>query len=117
MSYYFEVAGETVWDPALRIGMWYLSFAESAANLVQRPTGLTPSDDDTCAVDIEVFRQFVEGLLDCYGSTRHPVQHGLMRGLLLASLVILGRGGLTITPKSEREASLLEEVGSFGRAM
>lgn len=117
MSYYFEVAGETVWDPSLRIGNWYLSFAESAAELVQRPTGLTPSDDDTCAVDVQVFRQFVEGLLDCYGSTRHPVQHDLMRGVLLASLVMLGRGGVVIAPKSEREASLLEEVETFARSM
>ncbi|MGV9993956.1 DUF6086 family protein [Streptomyces sp. NPDC003374] len=117
MSYYFEVAGETVWDPSLRIGKWYLSFAKSAAELVQRPTGLTPSDDDTCAVDVQVFRQFVEGLLDCYGSTRHPVQHGLMRGVLLASLVMLERAGVVLEPKTGREAALLEEVEAFAHAM
>jgi hypothetical protein len=117
MSYYFEVSGGTVWDPSLRIGKWYLSFAESAAELVQRPTGLTPADDDTCAVVVQVFRQFVGGLLDCYGSTQHPVQRGLMRGVLLASLVILGRAGVAIAPKSEREATLLEEVETFARSM
>lgn len=117
MSYYFEVFGETVWDPSLRIGRWYLSFAAAAAELVQRPTGLTPADDDTCAVDIPVFRHFVEGLLDCYASTRHPVQHGLMRGLLLTSIVILERGGVVIAPNSEREASVLEEAKIFARSM
>ncbi|KOG66388.1 hypothetical protein ADK76_02840 [Streptomyces griseoflavus] len=117
MSYYFEVSGETVWDPSLRIGKWYLSFAEAAAELVQRPTGLTPSQDDTCAVDIQPFQHFVQGLLDCYASTRHPVQHGLVRGVLLASLVILARGGGVIVPKTEREASLMEEVESFARSM
>ncbi|MFJ6139012.1 DUF6086 family protein [Kitasatospora sp. NPDC092286] len=117
MSYYFEVSGETVWDPSLRIGKWYLSFAEAAAELVQRPTGLTPSDDDTCTVNVQVFRQFVDGLLECYASTRHPVQHGLMRGVLLTSLVILERGGVVIAPKSEREASLLGEVEIFARSM
>ncbi|WP_420719484.1 DUF6086 family protein [Streptomyces sp. RTd22] len=35
-------------------------------------------------------------MLDCYGSTRHPVQRGLMRGVLLASLVILGRAGRSL---------------------
>ncbi|MFJ3790974.1 DUF6086 family protein [Kitasatospora sp. NPDC090091] len=117
MSYYFEVSGETAWNPSLRIGKWYLSFAETAAELIQRPTGLTPSDDDTCAVNMQMFRQFVEGLLECYASTRHPVQHGLMRGVLLTSLVILERGGVAIAPKSEREASLLEEVEIFARSM
>jgi hypothetical protein len=117
MSYYFEVLGETVWDPSLRIGKWYLSFATAAAELVQRPTGLTPSDDDTCAVDLPVFRGFVESLLDCYASTRHPVQHGLMRGVLLTSLVILKRGGVVIAPKSERGASVLEEAKVFAHSM
>ncbi|MFI1307830.1 DUF6086 family protein [Streptomyces sioyaensis] len=117
MSYYFEAAGHTLWDPSLRMGRWYLSFAESAADLVQRPTGLTPADDDTCAVDVPVFRQFVEALLECYASTRHPVQHGLMRGVLLASLVMLERGGVKLSPKSEREASLLEEVEIFAGSM
>ncbi|GGN60296.1 DUF6086 family protein [Streptomyces kronopolitis] len=117
MSYYFEASGHTVWDPSLRIGKWYLSFAESAADLVHRPTGLKPSDDDTCAVDVQVFRQFVEGLLECYASTRHPVQHGLMRGVLLTSLVMLERVGVEMSPKSEREASILEEVETFAGAM
>ncbi|MEU3430488.1 DUF6086 family protein [Streptomyces gardneri] len=117
MSYYFEVAGETVWDPSLRIGKWYLSFAETAGKLVQRPTGLTPSDDDTCAVNVQVFRQFVESLLECYASTRHPVQHGLMRGVLLTSLVMLERGGVVISSKSEREAAILREMETFARSM
>jgi hypothetical protein len=117
MSYYFEVSGETVWDPSLRIGEWYLAFAATAAGLVQRPTGLTPSNDDTCDVNIQVFRRFVEGLLECYASTRHPIQHSLMRAVLLSSLVMLERGGVVIAPKSEREASLLAEVEAFARSM
>jgi len=117
VSYYFEADGNTLWDPSLRMGKWYLSFAESAADLVHRPTGLTPSDDDTCAVDVPVFRQFVEALLECYASTRHPVQHSLMRGVLLASLVMLERGGGKVSPKSEREASLVEEVQIFAGSM
>ncbi|GAB1641401.1 DUF6086 family protein [Krasilnikovia sp. MM14-A1259] len=117
MSYYFKVAGETVWNPALRIAQWYLSFAERAGELVQRPTGLAPSNDDTCTIEVEVFQQFVEAMLECYASTRHPVQHGLMRGVLLASLVVLKRGGVALDPKSERAASLMGEVETFARAM
>ncbi|MFI1160266.1 DUF6086 family protein [Streptomyces sioyaensis] len=117
MSYYFEAAGHTVWNPSLRMGRWYLAFAESVADLVHRPTGLTPSGDDTCAVDVPVFRQFVEALLECYASTRHPVQHGLMRGVLLTSLVMLERGGVKMSPESEREASVLAEVKVFASSM
>ncbi|RXS67668.1 hypothetical protein EST92_27535 [Streptomyces sp. TM32] len=68
-------------------------------------------------MDVPVFRQFVEALLACYASTRHPVQHGLMQGVLLASLVMLERGGVKMSPKSERAAFFLEEVEMFAGSM
>ncbi|MEV6568206.1 DUF6086 family protein [Streptomyces kronopolitis] len=113
----FEVADHTLWDPSLRIGKRYVSFAERAADLAHRPTGLTPSDGDTCAVDSQKFRQFVEALLECYASTRHPVQCSLMRGALLASLVMLQRGGVESSPKSERSTSIFEEMEIFAGSM
>ncbi|MFI0904815.1 DUF6086 family protein [Streptomyces sioyaensis] len=106
----------TRYGPPLLIGKWYLSFAESTTDLVHRPTGLTPSDDDTCAVDMQTFRQCVEAPLECYASTRHPVQHGLMRGVLLAPLVMVERGG-EISSKPEREVSLFEEMEIFAGSM
>lgn len=117
MSYYFEVSGETVWDPALRIAKWYLALAESTAGLMQVPTGLTPSEQDNCAIDPKVFQGFVESLYEVYFSTRHPVQHGLIKGLLLTSLVVLERTGTVISPGSEKEKPLWEEKQALARSM
>lgn len=117
MSYYFEVSGETVWDPALRIAKWYIALAESTAELMRLPTGLAPSEQDTCEIDPKLFRGFVEGLYEVYFSTRHPVQHGLIKGLLLTSLVVLERTGTVITPKSEKEKPLWGEKQALARSM
>jgi hypothetical protein len=117
LSYFFEVSGETVWDPALRIAKWYIALAESTAGLMQLPTGLTPSEQDTCDIDPKVFRGFVEGLYEVYFSTRHPVQHGLIKGLLLTSMVVLERTGAVISPGSEREQALWEEKQALARSM
>lgn len=39
MSYYFDVHGETIWNPSLRVGKLYLGIAECVAVLVgsERP--------------------------------------------------------------------------------
>ncbi|SDI09232.1 hypothetical protein SAMN05192558_101664 [Actinokineospora alba] len=117
MSYFFEVAGNTVWNPSLRSAQWYLPAAQNAADLMRVPSGLTPGQDDTCAVDVPIFQRFTEGLLKEWGSTRHPVAHALMRGVLLPSVVMLERAGVTLTPGSDREAAILAEADAFSRAM
>ncbi|CRK58254.1 hypothetical protein [Alloactinosynnema sp. L-07] len=117
MSYTFEVGRETVWDPALRIGQLYLSLADAAGERFGVPSGLTPRADGTCAVDVPVFRRFVEAMIEVHASTRHPVMHGLFRGVLLASLVMLERADGELVAKSEQEQALLVEAREFGRSM
>lgn len=117
MSYFFEASGNVVWDPSLRIAKWFISFAESAASMIRVPTGLTPREDDTCDIDFPAFRRFVEGLYECYFSTRHPVQHELLRGPLLISLILLKRGGVVVVPNSENEAAFLREMEFLERSM
>lgn len=117
VSYYFEVGGSTVWNPGNLSAQLYLPAAQSAADMMRVPSGLTPGQDDTCAVDVPTFQRFTESLLNTWGSTRHPVAHALMRGVLLASVVMLERAGVTLPPGSDREAAVLAEAEEFGRAM
>ncbi|WP_436492234.1 DUF6086 family protein [Actinokineospora sp. HUAS TT18] len=117
MSYYFEVGGETVWNPALRIGKVYVTHAEGVAAQMGLPTGLAPADDDSCAVDVQAFPRFVDCLLEWDRTTRHPVMHALLDGLLITSLALREAIGGAVPPKSEREAALLAEATKLARSM
>ncbi|SCF30063.1 DUF6086 family protein [Micromonospora chokoriensis] len=117
MSYYFTVSGDDVWDPALRIGHLFVSLADGAAVVLGIPSGLAPSDDDTCEVDPQVFPRFVGALFECYSESRHPVRRDLIRGILLTSLVLLDRGGLEVPPGFRGERELVEAVRLLAKAM
>ncbi|WP_052744384.1 DUF6086 family protein [Streptomyces odonnellii] len=119
LSYEFETAGRTrtIWDPALKVGKLYVSLAQGAGELLGLPTGLTPNERGGCDVDMATFQTFTQGLYDRYCSTRHLVLLGLIKGLLISSIVMLENGGGTIVRTPEREAGLLEDHDSFRRAM
>lgn len=115
MSIYFDYQGETLWNPATGLGRWYVSLAEAAAQVVEVPTGLVMNDDDTCTIDLDDFRLFVEALHGSFLRTRHPISQSLTRGILITSLVILERGGVEPTPTPEPE--LRDEMAAYSRSM
>ncbi len=76
-----------------------------------------PNDQGGCDIELPAFQAFVEGLYDSYSSTRNPVLHGMIRGLLIASLILLEQAGASIALKPEHEDAFWEEKVDFGRAM
>ena len=97
--------------------MWYLSLAQSAGELLDCPTGLMPADNDTCAVDTTVFQGFVQNFLEAYSVADNPVMRGIMRGVLLSSLVMLERAGVSISSQNEGQEILLREREEFASYM
>lgn len=120
MSYPFQAADRSrvLWDPALRVGQAYVALAREAGELQGTPTGLTENERlGGSDVDLAVFQQFTQGLYDRYCSTNNFVLHGLLRGLLLPSIVMLEKGGGSIARTPEGEDGLLEDLDSYVRAM
>lgn len=97
MSYYFEKAGDTLWNPSLQVGKLFVALADAAAGTLQMPSGLSPADNDTCAVEVEVFERFAAALRKTYFSTGSQIHREMIRTLLLASLVMLERAGVVIS--------------------
>jgi hypothetical protein len=91
--------------------------AQSAGDLLRLPTGLTPNERGGCDVTIETFQAFTQGMYDKYCSSNHPILRGLIRGLLMASIVMLEKGGGTVVRTPEREAGFLAEHEEFTRGM
>jgi hypothetical protein len=98
MSYPFTVDGETVWDPAPRVGLLYAGITEAVSEVVRQPTGLKPSADGTCAIDVAAFHAFVECLRESQAATRHPVYGAMMKGVLAVSLQLAKKTGAELTP-------------------
>ncbi|WP_330348282.1 DUF6086 family protein [Streptomyces sp. NBC_00582] len=117
MSYPYELGGETLWEAGYHSGRLYASLARGAAEFVKLPTGLTPTPQGSCDIELSTFRAFVQGLYTLYSSTSSLVIHGLARGLLVTSLVLLERAGAPITLKPEHEEALREEKAAFARSM
>ncbi|MEV7994510.1 DUF6086 family protein [Streptomyces sp. NPDC086077] len=120
MSYPFQPTdrSKTLWDPALRVGQAYTALAREAGELIGMSTGLTENERlGGSDVDLVAFQQFTQGLYDRYCSTSNFVLHGLLRGLLLTSIVMLEKGGGSIDRNPEREDGLLEGLDAYARAM
>ncbi|MFD3998398.1 DUF6086 family protein [Streptomyces sp. NPDC058583] len=119
MSYPFQAPDrKTLWDPALGVGRAYVALAREAGELNGVPTGLTDNERlGGSDVDLFVFQQFTQALYDRYCSTNNFVLHGLLRGLLLTSVVMLERGGGSIARNPEWEDRLLEDLDAYARAM
>ncbi|MFJ6934840.1 DUF6086 family protein [Streptomyces sp. NPDC101132] len=117
MSYYFESAGDTLWNPSLRIGKLYVSMAEAVGEMLGVPTGLSPRDDDSCQVERVVFTAFAGALHAHYLSARHPVQRELIKGVLLTSLVLQERLGAPLDQDSAENRALREAASALARSM
>lgn len=120
MSYPFQTSDRSriLWDPALKVGQAYLALAWEAGELNGLATGMTENERlGGSDVDLATFQQFTQGLYDRWCSTNNFVLHGLLRGLLLTSIVMLEKGGGSIARNHEWEDGLLEDLDAYVRAM
>lgn len=117
MGYIFDIGDTTVWSPSLRAGRLYVLLLEAIAEATGRPSGLNAIADDMYEIDLAFFKGLVNGLVQDYFSTEHPIQRKLLHGVLLASLVIVERGGEPIDAASEDQDALLAEAHTCGRSM
>lgn len=117
MSYPFTVDGETVWDPALRVGRLYVAICEGVAGVLALQTGLKPSADGTCAIDVAVFHGFVDGLREAQASTRHPVYGSMMKGLLAVSIQLARVTGADLMPMYGDELRIFADAKDLANAI
>ncbi|MDT0389176.1 DUF6086 family protein [Streptomyces dubilierae] len=117
MSHPFELGGETLWDAGHHSGLLYLSLARGAAEFLELPTGLTPTAQGSCEIELSTFRAFVQGLYDTWSSAGNPVLRGLTRDLLVTSLVLLDGAGAPIVLQPAHEEALGEEKAAIARSM
>ncbi|MGI5207881.1 DUF6086 family protein [Spirillospora sp. CA-108201] len=117
MGYIFDIDDETVWSPSLRVGQLYVNLAEAAAHTLELPTGLEAVAEDMCDINASVFSDFTRALVKEFFSSHHAVAQEMLRGVLFASLIMLQRGGIEITPHGEEQKSLWLTLPEFAQRM
>ena len=117
MSYIFDVGEDTVWSPSLRVGKLYVTAIESVAKGLRRPTGLVAISEDMYQIDPTIFEAFVKDFLADFLSTNHKVYRELVRGVLLPSLVLLERAGISLEPMGDEQKTLVLHAQDLARSM
>jgi hypothetical protein len=116
VSYVFDVGGDTVWSPALRVGDLYVRFLRELAETLEVPTGLKAMASDMYEIDIDLYENLVQRLFEFCFSTDHPVLRGLVESVLAPSVVVLERGGRPLRPRSVVEEEFIERARGLSMA-
>jgi hypothetical protein len=96
MSQYYEVDGESVWNPATRASELFLAHVRVHEEWVGVPSGFGPMENDECQIDVPVFEAFVTALLDRHNRTSHAIINALSDGFLATVLALAARIGLDV---------------------
>ncbi|QBS42928.1 DUF6086 family protein [Nocardia sp. CS682] len=110
MSYVFDIDGETVWSPSLRVGDLYVRMLEDVGIVLGVPTGLNPVSSDMWDVDIDAFEKLVKLMFETYISTGHQVFKILVEGVLAPSIVLLERGGKEIFADTDEQREFCDRA-------
>jgi hypothetical protein len=117
MSYIFEIGEDTVWSPALRVGELYVVSTRCIADARNQPTGLVAIANDMYKIDLPAFERLTRSVLSEYLLSNHPIYREQLRPWLLASLVMLQRGGVSIDPESNEQANFIRQAEGYARSM
>ncbi|OKK06968.1 hypothetical protein AMK26_10265 [Streptomyces sp. CB03234] len=96
MSQYFDMDGETLWNPsnkAARMFQHHVAFFEAELGL---SSGIGPMENDECRMDPAVFETFVKALLALRRRTSHAVLLALSEGFTATVLVLAERAGIRV---------------------
>ncbi|GAA3710168.1 hypothetical protein GCM10022224_089590 [Nonomuraea antimicrobica] len=95
MSYIFEVADETIWSPARRVGQLYVGYIESIARTLKLPTGLTAVANDYFEINLAQFKSLIDTAANEYVTSSHTIFYQLLEPVLPVSIALILRADPT----------------------
>ena len=93
MSQYFQVDGHVLWNPSTGVSQVFVRAADSFAELVDHPSGISPIVADECEIQMETFALFISTLIGKYARSNHVILRSLMEGFLATAMALVERGG------------------------
>jgi hypothetical protein len=96
MSQYFDVRGETLWNPSNGAARLFLRYVRLYEEELGVPSGFGPMENDECEIDPALFRTYVNTLLEGHDSRAHHVIDALSHGFTATVLVLADRAGVEV---------------------
>ncbi|MFG3105203.1 DUF6086 family protein [Streptomyces tendae] len=100
MSMYFDVDGETLWNPSNGAGRLFLRQVEVFEAELDLPSGIGQGkywgDPDTLEVVPAVYADFARSLVDWYCGTGHSVILALSEGFVATAVALARRAGIEV---------------------
>ncbi|MGW2375439.1 DUF6086 family protein [Kitasatospora sp. NPDC001683] len=108
MSQYYELGGETLWNPATGASRLFLrQLADFEAEL-ELPSGIGPMVNDEARIDPVAFGAFARALLVWYQRTTHGVIRALSAGFVATTLALAERAGVAVDEElTDRQLSAI----------
>ncbi|MGJ5897878.1 hypothetical protein DF268_28170 [Streptomyces sp. V2] len=97
MSQYFEIDGESLWNPSNGASRLFLAHVRLYESKLGIPSGFGEMTDDECAIDVTLFGAFVRALLDRHARTSHSIIDALSEGFVATVVALAGRAGVDVT--------------------
>lgn len=115
MSQYFDVGEQTIWNPSNGPGTLFANMAKVLEPVAGSPSGIGigrwgPGDPDTHAIDLVAFTLFTDHLVRRYRESNHLILRSLMEGFIATAIVLVERGGGTVSALSEQPGTDMRDV-------
>ncbi|MFJ1756988.1 DUF6086 family protein [Kitasatospora sp. NPDC088134] len=105
MSQYYELGGETLWNPSNGASRLFLRQVAVFEEELGLPSGIGPMEADECRIDPVAFGVFARALLARQRQIRHAVMRALTEGFLLTVLALAERSGIEVFEEPSAPAS------------
>ncbi|MFI7401724.1 DUF6086 family protein [Streptomyces sp. NPDC049541] len=96
MSQYYEVDGETVWNPGTLSSQLFLAYVRVYEDLLEVPSGLGPMLNDECRIDPPAFKGFVNAVLVWWDRTGSAVIDTLAEGFIATLVTLAEKAGTEV---------------------
>ena len=96
MSQYYELRGETLWNPSQGASRLFLRHVALFEAELELPSGIGPMEWDESELDPEAFEAFVDALLTWHRRTSHSVMRALADGFVVTVVALARRAGTPV---------------------
>lgn len=115
MSRYFQVGDDVLWNPATRVARLFAATAETLAELVERPSGIGPVEEDEYEIDLPAFIAFTDHLVRYHARSNHTIMRTLMEGFIVTALGLAERAGAAVPAIDELDGPDVRELAERAR--
>ncbi|WP_037605976.1 DUF6086 family protein [Streptacidiphilus rugosus] len=116
MSQYFELGGQTLWNPSNGVARMFLRQVAVFETELGLPSGIGEMRDDECQIDPAAYAAFVDSLLARHVRTTHAVLIALSEGFVTTVLVLAERAGIEPGRPDGGAAGVREEMARLREA-